>query len=667
MIDDDLVRAHRARALSPDHPVLRGTAQNPDVYFQARETVNPFYLACPAIVAERDGPLRRADRPALPPVRLRRAPPTPSASSCSWARARETAEETVEAPGRRAARRSACSRSGSTGPSRPSTSSPPCPPTVRDDRRARPHQGAGQRRRAALPGRRDRARRGRRPRRRPVRAAAPRHRRALRPRRPRSSRPAMVKAVFDELGRDRPRNHFTVGINDDVTHTSLDLRPDLLHRGPRTRCAAVFYGLGLRRHGRRQQELDQDHRRGDRQPRPGLLRLRLQEVRLGHGLAPALRPAADPLDLPDQPGQLRRLPPVLVPGAARRAARGRAGRGLPAQQPLRARRGLGPAAAPRAASRSSTKRLRFFVIDGDRVAREAGMGGRINTIMQTCFFALSGRAAARRGDRRDQAARSRRPTASAARRSCETNFAAVDAALAHLHEVRDPARAATASPRPARPPVPAEAPEFVRDVHGPDDRRRRRRAAGQRAARRRHLSRPARRAGRSANIAAEIPVWDPDALHPVRQVRAGLPARRHPRQGLRRRPRWPARPTAFKSAPARWREFGRPAATRSRSRPRTAPAAASASRSARPRTRARPGHKAINMAPQAAASASASAANWDFFLDLPETDRDRAATRAPSRTSQLLRAAVRVLRRLRRLRRDALPQAADASSSATAR
>jgi pyruvate-ferredoxin/flavodoxin oxidoreductase len=50
MINDDVVRAHRERALSPDHPVLRGSAQNPDVYFQGRETVNPFYLACPTIV-----------------------------------------------------------------------------------------------------------------------------------------------------------------------------------------------------------------------------------------------------------------------------------------------------------------------------------------------------------------------------------------------------------------------------------------------------------------------------------------------------------------------------------------------------------------------------------------------------------------------------------------
>ena len=50
MISDELVQAHRARAMSPDHPVLRGTAQNPDVYFQGRETVNPYYIACPGIV-----------------------------------------------------------------------------------------------------------------------------------------------------------------------------------------------------------------------------------------------------------------------------------------------------------------------------------------------------------------------------------------------------------------------------------------------------------------------------------------------------------------------------------------------------------------------------------------------------------------------------------------
>ena len=70
MIDDERVVEHRARALSPDHPVLRGTAQNPDVYFQARETVNPFYAACPEIVQQAMDRVRRADRPAVPALRV---------------------------------------------------------------------------------------------------------------------------------------------------------------------------------------------------------------------------------------------------------------------------------------------------------------------------------------------------------------------------------------------------------------------------------------------------------------------------------------------------------------------------------------------------------------------------------------------------------------------
>ena len=100
--------------------------------------------------------------------------------------------------------------------------------------------------------------------------------------------PAMVKGVFDELLKAHPKNHFTIGINDDVTHTSLDLRSRVLHRSPRHRARPV---LRTRRgwHRRRQQELHQDHRRRDRQLRPGLLRLRFQEVRLHHHFPPALR------------------------------------------------------------------------------------------------------------------------------------------------------------------------------------------------------------------------------------------------------------------------------------------------------------------------------------------------------------------------------------------
>ncbi len=79
LIDDRLVRAHRARALSPDHPVLRGSAQNPDVFFQAREACEPVLPAVPDVVQADDGSPRRAHRARVPPLRLRRRIPRPSA------------------------------------------------------------------------------------------------------------------------------------------------------------------------------------------------------------------------------------------------------------------------------------------------------------------------------------------------------------------------------------------------------------------------------------------------------------------------------------------------------------------------------------------------------------------------------------------------------------
>ncbi len=152
----------------------------------------------------------------------------------------EVAHETVELLVDATARRSACSRCACTGRSRPRTSSPRCPKTVKRDRRARPHQGAGRDRRAALPGRRHGP--GRAPSRKPP-FAMPRSSAAATACRRRSSRRRMVKAVFDELaGGQAPRNHFTVGIVDDVTHLSLDvdhdfdIEPDDVSRG---RCSSA--------------------------------------------------------------------------------------------------------------------------------------------------------------------------------------------------------------------------------------------------------------------------------------------------------------------------------------------------------------------------------------------------------------------------------------------
>ena len=122
--------------------------------------------------------------------------------------------------------------------------------------------------------------------------------------------PAMVKGIFDELDKDSPKNHFTVGITDDVSHTSLDYDPSFSTE-PEDLPRHVLRPW-RRRHRRGEQEHHQDHRRGPGLLRAGLLRLRLQEVGLADGLPLAFRPAPDPLGIPDPGGRLYRLPPVRL-------------------------------------------------------------------------------------------------------------------------------------------------------------------------------------------------------------------------------------------------------------------------------------------------------------------------------------------------------------------
>ena len=168
--------------------------------------------------------------------------------------------------------------------------------------------------------------------------------------------PSMIKPIFDELSAERPKRHFTVGIYDDVTHLSLPIDTEF-RRPPGGRGPGDVLRARLGRHRRRQQVVGQDHRRGHRPVRPGLLRLRLQEVGVGHRLAPAVRPRAHPVDLSRRGRRFRRLPPVRAAredqGARVRQARG----DIPAQCSLWTRRGLGspsgrrPAVAPRQGDR----------------------------------------------------------------------------------------------------------------------------------------------------------------------------------------------------------------------------------------------------------------------------------------------------------------------------
>ena len=333
MIRQDLVRAHRDRALNPEHPFIRGTAHNPDTFFQARETVNPYYARTPAIVQA------AMDRFAALTGRAYKlfeyeGPADAERVIVLMGSGAETARETaavLRGQGRTGGRAAGAPLSSVRGRCVPGGAAGVVP----RDRRARADQGAGRAGRAALSRRRDDAGPGGRDRQAQHHAA--RDRRALRPRleelQPgpgqggvRRAREARSQERLH--GRHRGRR---------LAHQPR-ARPDVLDRARRRRARPVLRP-GRGRHGRRQQEQREDHRRRSGDVRPGLLRLRLAQVRRPDGLAPALRPAADPRALPDRIRQLRRLPPGELSRPHRRAA----GR---------------PPRAPRSCSTSPTARTR---------------------------------------------------------------------------------------------------------------------------------------------------------------------------------------------------------------------------------------------------------------------------------------------------------------------
>ena len=168
----------------------------------------------------------------------------------------------------------------------------------------------------------------------------------------------MVKRVFDELTKPAPQNHFTVGINDDVTHTSLDLRSGVLDRRPARPCAPCSSAWAAD---------------GTVGANKNTIKIIGEETDLnaqGYFVYDSKKSGAvttSHLRFSQKPirstylirGQLRRLPSVQLPGAARCAEGCRSGRGLPAEQPVRARRGVGQPAA-NGAERSSSRRNYSF-------------------------------------------------------------------------------------------------------------------------------------------------------------------------------------------------------------------------------------------------------------------------------------------------------------------
>ena len=324
MIDEDLVRAHRARALNPERPFVRGTAHNPDTFFQARETVNPFYARVPAIVQS------AMDRFAGLTGRQYHlfdyhGPADADRAIVLMGSGAETARMTA----------AALSAQGEKvgvlqvrlyRPFAAEAFLAALPETVRAvavlDRTKEP--GA-----AGEPLYLDVVA--------TLATAVARGERAKMPlviggRYGLSSKdfsPAMAKAVFDELKKPDPKNSFTVGINDDVAHTSLPVDPTFSIDPPDV-VQAVFYGLGADGTVGANKNSVKIIAEDAGLFAQGLFRVRLAQIGRSDRFASALRSAADPRALPDSARQLRRLPPVRFRGTDRCAAPRGAGRHVPA-------------------------------------------------------------------------------------------------------------------------------------------------------------------------------------------------------------------------------------------------------------------------------------------------------------------------------------------------
>jgi pyruvate-ferredoxin/flavodoxin oxidoreductase len=473
MIDETLVRAQRARALTPDRPVVRGTAQNPDVFFQSREAVNLFYTAAPSAVQ------RAMDRLAKLTGRAHRlfeyyGAPDAERVIVIMGSSVETVRATVDALG-------AAAKVGVVAvklfrPFSVADFAAALPSTVRAiavlDRTKEPgaigeplYQDVVT---ALAEVRANRAVQVE-----PAVAMAadttggkarPAHRAepvVIGGRYGLGSKefsPAMAKAVFDELGRSAPKPHFTVGIVDDVTGLSLKVDETFQVEPPGVR--AVFFGLGA------------DGTVGANKNSIKIIGEETANHAQGYFVHDSKKSGAVTIS------HLRFGPqPIAAPYVVGRASfvachqfsfmeRYDVLRFAEQGAAVLLNAPYGPesvwGALPfEVQEQIVEKRLRLFVIDAYGVSRAAGLGTRINTIMQTCFFAISGVLA-----REDAIAHIKHAIEATYKKRGDAvvhrNFAAVDATLAHLHEVVVPASPTAVRHLPAL--VPEDAPDFVKRV-----------------------------------------------------------------------------------------------------------------------------------------------------------------------------------------------------------
>jgi pyruvate-ferredoxin/flavodoxin oxidoreductase len=611
LLDEASVLAHRSRALSPDNPILRGTAQNPDVYFQAREAGNPYYVACPTIVqnamdafAKQTGRVYHlfdyvgaadADRVVI--------------LMGSGAGAAEETIKCINAQGEKVG----LLKVRLYRPFAADAFLAALPKTVKSiavlDRTKEPGSLGEPLYQDVITAFSEAFSSGTAPFAQQPRIIGGRYGLSSK-----EFTPAMAKGVFDELKKAQPKNHFTIGINDDVTHTSLEYDPEFSSEDPRT-VRALFYGLGS--DGTVGANKNSIKIIGSETAGYAQGYFVYDSKKSGSVTTSHLRFGPDPI-----------LSTYLISRANFVACH---------QFQFLERMDILAAAAPGAVFLLNSpygpdeiwghlprttqeailkKKLQFYVIDGNTVARETGMGNRLNTIMQTCFFAISGvlpseeaiaqikksikKTYGKRGDA-----------------VVQKNFAAVDAAVAALHKVNLPDKVTALFD--ILPMLPRESPAFVRDVLGEM-------AAGRGDL----LPVSALPPGgtfptgtsqwEKRNIAQEIPVWDEELC-----IQCGKCVMVCPHAVIRAKVYNSTlaanAPATFKSAKPKWKGMEQELYTL-----QVAPEDCTGCRVCVEicpvKSKSEAKHKAINMQMQAPLR-EAEVKNWKFFESLPTVDRDR--------------------------------------------
>ncbi len=616
MIDDESVIAHRNRGLNPSRPVIRGTSQNPDVYFQGRESVNKYYDACPGIVQDvmdRFAKLTGRDYHLFDYVGAKDAEKVVMLMGSGAEAAEEAIRHMADAGEKVGMIKVRLFR----------------PFSVKHFLEAIP---ASCRKLAVL----DRTKE-------PGSAGEPlyldavtaleeagREMTVVGGRFGLSSKeftPAMVKAVCDNLDAAEPKNHFTVGINDDVTGTSLQW-DSAFSTEPDDVVRALFYGLGsdgtvganknsIKIIGENTDNYAQGYFVYDSKKAGAVtishLRFGPRPIQSTYLIDRANFVACHQFSFLEKYDMLS----SAVEGAT-----------------FLLNAPFGPDEVwdhmPREVQEAIiSKKLKFYSINAYEVAEATGMGARINTIMQTCFFYLSGILPQDEAIEQIKGA-IKKTYGRKGEQIVQMNYKAVDQAIENLHEIQVPDEAGSTIEKP--PVVPDNAPDFVRNV-----------TATILSGRGNDLPVSAMPADgtwptgttqwEKRNIALDIPAWDPEVC-----IQCGKCAIACPHATIRMKVYDPAlldkAPETFKSADARGKEFEGMKFTLQVA-PEDCTGCQACVNVCPAKNKLEPSKKAINMADQLALR-EPERENYDFFLSIPDFDRTKLKVQTV-KGSQLLK------------------------------